>query len=101
MRFSYLEFCGFLAAKGCVVEGCYEEPNLHHCRFLVSPKTGMRLGRRKGLNEIAMLPLCREHHQGKEGVHSKREEVWFEEKGIDALRLWASWLAEYLKEGGE
>lgn len=49
---------------GCIL--CGASPHIHHI------ETGM--GRRK--NHDRCIPLCHNHHQGKEGIHTLGRKAW-------------------------
>lgn len=55
-----------LCALGCIISGCGNAPNIHHCA------TGA--GGRKDHNKV--LPLCHRHHQGDLGIHTLSRRVW-------------------------
>jgi len=59
------DWCTKIAALGCIVchhAGLGETPaNLHHIR------EGQGLGQRA--SDWLVVPLCKEHHQGKTGIH--------------------------------
>lgn len=71
--------------------------------MLISLKTGLRLGRRKGLNKWAVVPLCVEHHRTGSGcIHNMGEVKFFERFNITQeilLRVWASWFCGWVEEG--
>jgi hypothetical protein len=92
--------------KGCAAESikgdleawrCVGEIEMAHFKFLISPKTGQPLPRRKGINYWAVLPLCRRHHRtGRLSVHNIGERQFLAVHEIDGPRLFGSYLAEWL-----
>lgn len=73
---------------------------LHHIRLLLSPRTGDLLGRRQGINEYAVVPLCVYcHMEGEDSAHKVGDWPFFAAMGVSpemVLRSWASWLAMFL-----
>lgn len=66
-----------IAALGCIVSGCRHSACIHHAL------TGM--GGRK--NHLKVLPLCYDHHQGKEGIHTLSRRVWEKKFGTEEYLL--------------
>ncbi len=56
---------------GCII--CGSPPAIHHC--------GTGMGGRKDHKFI--LPLCYEHHQGSQGIHTLSRRVWQEKYGTE------------------
>ena len=84
--------------------GCINWPvEMAHLELLISPKTGMKLPRRTGINEWAVIPLCsRCHRIGQRSIHVLGEEKWMEENGLTAESLavqWASWFVAWVDGG--
>lgn len=76
---------------GCCVEGVHIGPiAIHHAL------TGM--GGRK--NHDLVLPLCYNHHQGKDGIHTLNRKVWQERFGNEPdLLEQINHRLEYANEG--
>jgi hypothetical protein len=95
---------GHVASMPCLV--CYGSPvEVAHFKGLLSPKTGLRLGRRQDLNAWAVLPLCADHHRtGTDCIHQLGERKFFEVvlcmTEDQVVRMWAYWLVKWLEEGG-
>lgn len=67
----------FVAARGCIVPGCDNPPELHHVHGVRSTKTGQRLRRRQHLAEYAVIAACRKHHrEGYDAIHQLGEEAF-------------------------
>lgn len=62
-----------VANLGCIIPDCNHAACIHHC------ETGM--GGRK--NHDRVLPLCYDHHQGKEGIHTLSRRVWQKKFGTE------------------
>lgn len=92
----------WLARRGCIVPGCDRPASLHHVRGARSMKTRQRLPRRKGVADLALLPVCRQHHQdGWDSIHGMGEEAFGVEHlgGSTAVQEWAmTFLARYIIE---
>lgn len=92
----------YVASRPCLI--CQGWPvEVAHIMLLISPKTGMRLGRRVGVNKYAVIPLCVKHHRSGPGsIHVMGETKFFEEHEISQevlVRVWASWFCGWV-EGG-
>lgn len=57
---------GRVAALGCIV--CGGPAMVHHIR------SGMGMGQRA--SHYQTIPLCYNHHQGREGIHTIGTKVW-------------------------
>lgn len=74
---------GYVAEQPCAVPGCLAPANVHHPRL---PWTDACAGRRA--SDSHSVPLCREHHQGRTGVHARGDEAaWWAMIGVDPERL--------------
>ena len=66
-----------VAALGCIANGCGAPPpsTVHHC--------GTYMG--GGRNHKRVIPLCREHHLGWQGIDGKRmgKRVWESRYGTE------------------
>ena len=60
-----------IANLGCIICGCYA--NIHHCF------TGS--GGRK--DDSKVIPLCYEHHQGEQGIHTIGRKQWQSQYGSE------------------
>lgn len=67
-----------VAALGCVV--CKQPANVHHIR------TGMGMAQRA--SHFQTIPLCYNHHQGNEGIHTLGTKAWQKKYGseLDLLK---------------
>ena len=91
------EWFDWVSSQGCLV--CNGPAEVHHCKLLDSPKTGLPLPRRKGINYWAVVPLCHEHHRtGPNPVHGKAEGDWFEGHGIDPLQWFANSITIWINQ---
>jgi len=89
---------GYVSVRRCLV--CDRWPvEMAHIKLLISPKTGMELGRRVGINKWAVVPLCEKcHRTGKDSIHNIGEQKFFENHGITMgtlLRVWTSWFVAW------
>jgi hypothetical protein len=64
-----------VAALGCLI--CGRPANLHHVR------EGQGMSQRA--SDWLVVPLCREHHQGADGIHSGRFYHRFKKDEMDLL----------------
>jgi hypothetical protein len=92
----------FVAEHPCL--GCIGWPvEMAHLELLISPKTGLQLPRRIGINEWAVIPLCEKcHRTGSESIHALGEDRWMEKNGLTRERVavqWGSWLVEWIAGG--
>lgn len=92
----------YVASRSCLI--CQAYPvEVAHIQMLISPKTGLRLGRRVGINKWAVIPLCIKHHRaGSESIHDMGEAKFFEEHDISQevlVRVWASWFCGWVNGG--
>lgn len=71
------EFMGRVAALGCII--CKQPATIHHIR------KGMGMGQRNTHRKI--LPLCHNHHQGKEGIHTLGTKTWQAKYGDEEMLL--------------
>lgn len=62
-----------MANLGCAIEGCGHAPCIHHA------ETGM--GGRK--NHDRVIPLCYDHHQGRDGIHTLSRRTWQKKFGTE------------------
>lgn len=62
-----------IANLGCIVESCIHAPCIHHI------ETGM--GGCK--NHDRVIPLCYDHHQGREGIHTLSRRIWQAKYGTE------------------
>ncbi len=88
----------YVAMRKCLV--CNRWPvEMAHIKLLISPKTGMELPRRIGINKYAVIPLCEEcHRTGIKSIHNMGEEKFFKHHSIpmgSLLRVWASWFVAW------
>lgn len=92
----------YVGARPCLI--CQVWPvEVAHIAMLISPKTGLRLGRRIGVNKWAVIPLCVKHHRtGSQSIHNMGEKEFFAANNItqeSLLRVWASWFCGWVEEG--
>jgi hypothetical protein len=52
-----------VVSLGCVI--CNKNSNVHHIRILGEPR-----------DHFKTIPLCYNHHQGREGIHTKGKKEW-------------------------
>lgn len=60
------EWMSKVASIGCII--CRMPATIHHIR------AGMGMGQRN--SHYNVLPLCHNHHQGKEGIHTLGTKTW-------------------------
>ena len=82
-----------VAAQPCLVRGCRGKPEVHHRK---GASTTAAAGRRSGDNET--VPLCADHHTGKNGVHALGEAGFERIYGVD-LRAASRRLAAEARAG--
>ncbi len=84
--------------------GCGGHPvERAHFKALISQKTGLRLGRRNGINEWAVMPLCSVcHRTGENSIHAIGEPRFFkivlERSRCEVIRMWASMFTAFIAE---
>ena len=91
-----------IAEKHCL--GCGSWPvEMAHIELLISPKTGLQLPRRTGINEWAVIPLCDKcHRSSKTSIHNTGEDTWLAQFGWSReglLTIWVSWFVEWVAGG--
>lgn len=79
-----------VAQLGCIVRGCGRPATIHHC--------GTYMG--GGRDHFKVIPLCWEHHLGREGIDGKRmaKRVWETKYGTEEELL--ALVARLLKKEG-
>jgi len=64
----------FLAWHGCVI--CKQAPHIHHIRISGEPRDNKKT-----------IPLCPNHHTGKEGIHTLGKREWRKRYGHEMVML--------------
>lgn len=91
-----------VAGQDCLC--CGQVPvEVAHFKGLMSQKTGLALACRSGINDWAVLPLCRECHRlGGGSFHMMSEASFFETRlemsRFEVLRYWASMFTAFIVE---
>jgi translation initiation factor RLI1 len=63
-----------VASLGCVI--CGKRATIHHIRIVGEPR-----------NHKKVIPLCYNHHQGVEGIHTLGKKAWREKHGHELEHL--------------
>lgn len=68
------EYHNSVASLGCVI--CGRPASIHHVRETGEPRDHMKV-----------IPLCHDHHQGENGIHTLGKKWWSEIFGTEAEML--------------
>jgi len=65
-----IDHLDWVASQPCSIAGCPDKSNVHHIREFGEPR-----------NHFKTIPLCYDHHQGKNGIHTLGKKRWRLEYG--------------------
>lgn len=84
------EYWTFLRDIGCMV--CRGPTNIHHCVGGSISDAGIGRAMSRKNNDWLVIPLCHNHHQGSQGLHTIGVRTWEQQFGsqrsfVEALAL--------------